>query len=503
MASLSKREVVKQGLMSDIVGGRYETGQRLAGEAPLAANYGVSVGTMRQALAELAHDGVLRRVHGSGTYVDFRTDRTIAVNVPVVSPRKVLFQHFWERLNTFSSNSDFDVRLGQVQHRPAATNWQLQRKVAQLFATEQQPVGLFEVTMKELPWLIEAGWCEDLTSRIPSWPQSDNIVPVALQGVSQNERVYGLPFHGSLTGLTYNQSLFKAEGLDPQQTVRSPENLLASAQRFSKRGGLQNTLWVANVRILLMHLLHAYYDDPPKRFAGHDAAPLEKDVAETLCMMLHRLKFRFGARVPCYGDPLTDADWPAYYRGMASGRIAMGLVQLTPPPLYVHYDPRGTAVRFEPLAFGTGGTPFSYFNCYVWIINPRLGAEQREFLWSFLADYVQPSSEFELDQRYSSEGSINGRDNVFIDDLPRVPPDPHYADTRRELFRYARPEIAYPAPAFDLFALAVSRALFCEQVDFAREYEFYLAMLDHFGVSGIEDVFETATSRNGPGPVAL
>lgn len=53
----------------DIVGGKLETGDRLAGELPLAERFGVNRHTVRRAIAVLVEEGVLRAEHGRGTFV--------------------------------------------------------------------------------------------------------------------------------------------------------------------------------------------------------------------------------------------------------------------------------------------------------------------------------------------------------------------------------------------------------------------------------------------------
>ena len=56
-------------LTRDIAAGTYPDGTRLPPEMELARAFGVSVGTLRKALAELTARGLLIRRHGSGNYV--------------------------------------------------------------------------------------------------------------------------------------------------------------------------------------------------------------------------------------------------------------------------------------------------------------------------------------------------------------------------------------------------------------------------------------------------
>jgi len=56
-------------IKEDISSGRLVPGFRIPSEAQLAKDYGVSPMTVRQAIGVLAEEGLVERVHGSGTYV--------------------------------------------------------------------------------------------------------------------------------------------------------------------------------------------------------------------------------------------------------------------------------------------------------------------------------------------------------------------------------------------------------------------------------------------------
>ncbi|SFP26470.1 GntR family transcriptional regulator [Tranquillimonas alkanivorans] len=56
-------------LVRDIAAGRLLEGERLPPEREMAASYGISVGTLRKALADLSARGMLERRQGSGNYI--------------------------------------------------------------------------------------------------------------------------------------------------------------------------------------------------------------------------------------------------------------------------------------------------------------------------------------------------------------------------------------------------------------------------------------------------
>src|SRR6266568_2949230 len=82
-------EEVRRALAEQIGSGRLRPGQRLGAERALAAEFGVSRATLRQALAVLADGGVVRRVpgRGGGTFVakgKIERDLSRIVGVPAL-----------------------------------------------------------------------------------------------------------------------------------------------------------------------------------------------------------------------------------------------------------------------------------------------------------------------------------------------------------------------------------------------------------------------------------
>ena len=68
--------------LSDALSRKYRPGDRLPSEPDLAATYGVSRPTIREVLSGLEREGVVRRVHGVGTFVnDARAKVSSAVDV--------------------------------------------------------------------------------------------------------------------------------------------------------------------------------------------------------------------------------------------------------------------------------------------------------------------------------------------------------------------------------------------------------------------------------------
>ena len=75
MAPLPRYLQIAESLSRDIGSGRFGAGDRLPTERQLAAQFEVTVITLRKALAVLADRGLVDRRHGSGTYVTGESDR--------------------------------------------------------------------------------------------------------------------------------------------------------------------------------------------------------------------------------------------------------------------------------------------------------------------------------------------------------------------------------------------------------------------------------------------
>ena len=72
--ALPKTIQVSEMLIREIAAGRYPDGSRLPTERKMAESLGVAVGTLRRALAILEERGLLKRVQGSGNYVQAQTE---------------------------------------------------------------------------------------------------------------------------------------------------------------------------------------------------------------------------------------------------------------------------------------------------------------------------------------------------------------------------------------------------------------------------------------------
>ena len=74
MRSLPKSVQLSEMLIRDIAAGRLPDGARLPTEREMAREHEVAVGTLRKALQILEDKGLLKRIQGSGNYIQAQTN---------------------------------------------------------------------------------------------------------------------------------------------------------------------------------------------------------------------------------------------------------------------------------------------------------------------------------------------------------------------------------------------------------------------------------------------
>ncbi|PCJ62548.1 MAG: hypothetical protein COA79_03285 [Planctomycetota bacterium] len=106
--SIQKYQIIINDVLSNIESGKYKAGDKLPTEKEFAETYLVSSTTVVKALNELAKDGHVNRLRGSGTYI---ADQEMA---PIIKGRKTKIGILWtEHLTPESLFSDFFGKISQ------------------------------------------------------------------------------------------------------------------------------------------------------------------------------------------------------------------------------------------------------------------------------------------------------------------------------------------------------------------------------------------------------
>lgn len=471
----TKQAVIKRQLITAIRSGELLPGEKLAGGPRLAKKFGVSAGTMQHVLMDLEREGLVRRRFGSGTYVENHDPNCIDVHIPLNDPRKVLLSHLWGKLQEYADLSSSNIRLLRVNHPEVPSGPEKHRQVVSLF-TGTQRTGLFEITMNDLAWLVETGLCLDLSDGFAGWSQQGNLYDIARQAVTVNGRIFGLPFHSTLTCWMYHKEMYGEDGAELAETVGDMDGVLRLAERLARRENYKHPLRVG-LRCLLTLLLRSIYGDVHTRFVAPGSRPVERDTGVAILEAFKRLRWQY--RV--YFDPFIKCTAPArgeaIRREFALGRIPVTLGQHMPRCGFGLSEVESSRLNtgVTPWRDGSTGERVSLFNCYVWIINPLVPREVRDFLWGFLSYYVQPESEYELDRKHLESSQYNQRSNSFIRGPKRVPRDEEYEMKRQELFGCAERELPFPVLMVDRFGVAADRMIRNPDSSPRQEYESYLA----------------------------
>ncbi len=474
---VKKQVQIKQTLSNLIVSGKLRAGEKLPGERELESQFKASRGTIRQVLDDLERENLVRRVWGKGTFVQERVTEQIVVARP--EPNKVLFKHFWGKLVEHAHRSSIDIELKQNIVKTPTSHFNRQEKFVKMF-TGDEPVGMHEITANDIPWVVKMGLVEDITERFDNWSQKDNLFDIAKQSVTYNGRIYGLPFHSTLSCFNYHSDLLELAGVNPIELSSSVDSFIRSVEKLSRDKDFKYSIWVGSARTFIMHLLRAFFENVYERFYPTVTKPIPREEGIYILDLLHRFKWKYRACIPtAMSDRYLrkEHDWMNMLGLFSRGEVPVNMVHILPKAYYVHMGmPSGRTIDVLPVMFGYNRKAFSLYNCVLWVINQRCSEQGKNFIWHFLDNYVHPQSEYELDRKAIEEGNINPRANSFINSSQRVPEDIEFDEMRKALFGCAEREIVFPSPVFERFLYSAYRVLHDEDINVNREYEFYRSL---------------------------
>jgi ABC-type glycerol-3-phosphate transport system substrate-binding protein len=217
-------------IREQIESGLWGPGDRIPTEQELCQSYNISRSPVRQALNELAYEGLLVRRPGSGTFVDecASADPVAGTLIQVMTSdsywSRVLDQvsHAW---NAAHPDQEVAFQVEVVNHN------QLYNCLSTAVGNGVAPA----VAMVDCVWvagLAQSGFLyalEELDDQRSHTEFIQGLYPVFVEANSFDGRLYGLPLKADVSLLWYRKDWFAQEGLEPPQDW---DDLLSVADHF-------------------------------------------------------------------------------------------------------------------------------------------------------------------------------------------------------------------------------------------------------------------------------
>jgi ABC-type glycerol-3-phosphate transport system substrate-binding protein len=318
---------LKSLIRSRIENGHWRPGDRLPTEHEFCELYGISRAPVRQALSELAQDGLLRRRAGLGTFV---SERAAQLAVPEASIEVMTSDPSWPRVlghvarawNLERANPPVAIDVSVVDH-------------GQFYSLLSSAVGRGsapDIAMVDCVWvggLARAGFLyalEEVGSSFNRAKFEQDLFPAFVDANSYGGRLYGLPVKADAAVLWFRRDWFEAEGLAPP---RDWDTLIEACLHFGQpavrdRLGLAYPLafpgGVAGGEATVYNLLPFIWS------AGGDVVKGGVTVLDSpeTCRALEFLRELVTVHAASPPD-VVDFRWDTSPWALASGRAAMAL----------------------------------------------------------------------------------------------------------------------------------------------------------------------------------
>lgn len=307
--------------------GVWRPGDRIPTEHRLCQLFSISRSPVRQALNELAYEGVLIRRPGLGTFVSAQASEAPPPTAPI---QLMTSDPFWTKIldhvshvwNTERINQEIAFHVDVVDHS------QFHNLLSIAVGGGTAP----DVAMVDSAWvagLAQSGFLYALESLILPDDQSalkNDFYSVFIQANSFNGKLYGLPAKADISLLWYRKDWFTAEGLKPP---RDWLDLRAVAKHFlqqhvQERYGIEHPLafpgGAAGGEATVYNLMPFIWSAGGEIFAGGQVALNSADTRGALQFV------RELAVAHQIGSPeAANYTWETTPHLFAEGKVAMAL----------------------------------------------------------------------------------------------------------------------------------------------------------------------------------
>jgi len=223
---------LKSLILEQIESGLWRSGDRIPTEQELCRLYAISRAPVRQALSELAREGVLTRSPGRGTFVNSHAPVPSPPDIPI---HTLSSDPYWSRVldhvsqvwNTGDPGQKVGFQVKVVDHG------QLYNLLSTAVGSGTAP----DVAMVDCVWvagLAQSGFLyalQDLGSQWNHTEFGEDLYPAFIEANSFGDRLYGLPVKADVSLLWYRRDWFTQEGLEPP---RHWDDLLNAANHFAQ-----------------------------------------------------------------------------------------------------------------------------------------------------------------------------------------------------------------------------------------------------------------------------
>jgi ABC-type glycerol-3-phosphate transport system substrate-binding protein len=199
--------------------GVWQSGDRIPTERELCQSYGISRAPVRQALQELAREGILIRRPGQGTFVSNDVPLSSSPGTPV---QVMSSDPYWPKVLTHIAQS------WNVDHPGQKVTFQVDvvdhNQFYGLLSTAVGSGTAPDIAMVDCVWvagLTQSGFLyalEDLDSQGNHAEFIQDLYPAFVEANSFNGTLYGLPVKADISMLWYRKDWFAQEGLSPPQS---------------------------------------------------------------------------------------------------------------------------------------------------------------------------------------------------------------------------------------------------------------------------------------------
>ncbi|HID87613.1 MAG TPA: extracellular solute-binding protein [Anaerolineae bacterium] len=224
---------LKESIKEKIEKGDLKPGDRIPTEQELCEMFGISRTPVRQALTELAYEGILYRRPGRGTFVSEHLLSSLGKNVRTI--RAMVPEEKWALPIEAAVAMWNEKNPGRmVKHEILVTGHsQLRFKIATAVAAGKAP----DFSLVDSVWVAEfakASFLIPLEEIDPDWVEDDykrDFSPVFVEGDSYEGKPYAIHAQTDVALLWYRKDWFGAEGISPPTTW---EELIQAARHFQQ-----------------------------------------------------------------------------------------------------------------------------------------------------------------------------------------------------------------------------------------------------------------------------